>query len=115
LNVFEQGLTVGVIGMGITFAVLGVVVLLMVLLRSAAHGRQATPLQPQTEAPAEAAALPHAIEEEVVAAIAVALAHLGVVEASQGGLGSSLEAGHGPWWRGGHQPTQPRLPGRGAL
>ncbi len=111
MNLFEQGLTVGVLGMGTTFAVLGVIVLVMVLLRSAARGPQVTPLQPQAETTPEAAAPLDAIEEEAVAAIAVALAQLGVAETSLSGLGSSLEAGRGPWWQGG-QATQQRLTGR---
>jgi Na+-transporting methylmalonyl-CoA/oxaloacetate decarboxylase gamma subunit len=114
LSLLEQGLAVGAIGMGTTFAVLGLVILVMVLLRYLPRGRQAAPAQPLTGMSAEMAALPDAVEQEAVAAIAVALAHLGAAATSQSGLGSCLESGPGPWWRGGQDSPQ-HLPGRGTL
>ena len=89
------GLTLSVLGITVTFAAMGLVVLLIVLLKHYATAppgatREAeVPLIQSTQA---------AETEEIVAAIAVALAHLRALESAQSELGSGLMNGPGTWW-----------------
>jgi sodium pump decarboxylase gamma subunit len=98
LNPMMQGLTVGVMGIGITFAALGLIILVMIVLQRLFIQPQAAPSQDEigTTHAVEAAALPQ--EEEVVAAIGAALAYMRTAESVRGGLGSSLGAESGVWW-----------------
>lgn len=92
-------------GMSLTFAALGLLILAMFLLErltrsktrpSAAGGvPKETPLERDTEA------------EEIAAAIGVALAHFRSLEICRGDLGVRLEAGHGAWWRAGRTHQSP--------
>jgi Na+-transporting methylmalonyl-CoA/oxaloacetate decarboxylase gamma subunit len=85
--------------MSVTFVALGLVILAMVLL-----GRlfPAQPIPSDKEKLEETQVVDWPVDEpeedEVVAAIAVALAHLHSLSVSQGSLGQALEAGRGPWW-----------------
>ncbi len=93
------GLTLSVLGMTVTFVAMGMVVLLMVLLQRyttappgatrQAEAETVLPLIPSTQA---------AETEEIVAAVAVALAHLRTLESAQSELGSGLMNGPGTWW-----------------
>ena len=89
------GLTVSVLGIMVTFVAMGLVVLLMVLLQ-----RYTTaPLGATREAEVPAIPSTQAAEtEEIVAAVAVALAHLRTLESAQSELGSGLMNGPGTWW-----------------
>jgi Na+-transporting methylmalonyl-CoA/oxaloacetate decarboxylase gamma subunit len=103
-----QGLVLLVVGMAALFAAMALLILAMVLLERIFRGRD---LVPDKLEPGEAvSSLSRDTEhEEVVAAIAVALAYLRSLELRQSGLGSALEAGHGPWWAGGRvQPSAAR-------
>jgi Na+-transporting methylmalonyl-CoA/oxaloacetate decarboxylase gamma subunit len=94
-----HGLTLSAIGIGLTFLALGLLILGMTLLarlgrRSARAtgqppgGPDSGPAQPRTAA-----------EEEVAAAVAVALAQLRSIEICRSGLGTGLEDGRGRWWK----------------
>jgi Na+-transporting methylmalonyl-CoA/oxaloacetate decarboxylase gamma subunit len=85
--------------MGSTFAALGFLVLVMVLLERIF--RQVPVVEPSTS-PSTSPAEPGALDDEIAAAIAVAIMHLRELEREQSGLGATLETGHGAWW------TRPR-------
>lgn len=98
-DVMWQGLGLSVMGMGLTFAALALIVLVMVVLQ-----RLFSPQQPALDGsetkealtvrtPAQATE-----EEEVVAAIATALAHFGWPGTDGGQLGTALEVQRGRWW-----------------
>ncbi len=89
------GLTLSVLGMTVTFVAMGMVVLLMVLLQ-----RYTTaPLEVTREAEVPPIpSTPAAETGEIVAVIAVALAHLRTLESAQSELGSGLMNGPGTWW-----------------
>ncbi len=85
-----QGLTISVMGMGLTFAVLIVLIVTVTLLKRFSPGEVQSPVSSETEPDTE---------EEIAAAIAVALLHLRAANSHPGDLGATLKAGHGPWWR----------------
>ena len=93
-----QGLTLSVIGMTITFAALGLLILTIVVLN---HLFRPHPLVSDEEELEETQTLSSSLQdtedEEIVAAIAVVLA-LRSLDVSRSGLGTALEAGRGPWW-----------------
>lgn len=94
LNNIIQGLIVSALGLGITFAALTVIILVISLLTRV--------FQPKPEAEAAAGAEPAAVEtEEDEAAVAIAIA-LSIMRAGghgRNGLGAALENGRGAWWR----------------
>ena len=98
MNVIWQGLSLSVLGLGLTFAALGLLILAMVALERIFRTR---PLIPEGRSPEEMPAASSSArdmgEEETVVAIAVALAHLRSLDMSRSGLGEALEAGPGPW------------------
>jgi sodium pump decarboxylase gamma subunit len=98
LNPMMQGLTVGVMGIGITFAALGLIILVMIVLQRLFVQPHAAASQDEigTTHAVEAPGLPQ--EEEVVAAIGAALAYMRAAESARGGLGSSLGVESGAWW-----------------
>ena len=94
-----QGLTLSIIGMTITFIALGLVILAMVVLERLFPPRPLVSDKEDLEETQFLSSPAHdTAEEEIVAAIAVALAHLQSLGVSQSGLGKALEAGRGPWW-----------------
>jgi sodium pump decarboxylase gamma subunit len=98
MGTFAQGLTLSIIGMAITFAALGLLILTIVVLNRLFRPR---PLVSDEEELGETQTLNSSIgdteDEEIVAAIAVALA-LRSLDVPRRGLGTALEAGRGPWW-----------------
>ena len=98
MNDIWQGLSLSVLGMGLTFAALGLLILAMFLLERIFRTRRLIPEERSPEEPPPASTSARDMrEEEVVAAIAIALAHLRSLDMSRSGLGESLEEGHGPW------------------
>ncbi len=98
MDVIWQGLRLSALGMGLTFAALGVLIVAMVALERIFRTRRLIP----DERPPEALPVANSLardtqEEETVVAIAVALAHLRSLDMSRSGLGEALEAGRGPW------------------
>lgn len=111
-DLFVQGLILSAFGIGLTFSGLGLLILVILALRSIFATRKPTP-----ETPPEPEKLPKATSlsrdtqhEEVVAAIATALTHLRTIHVSKGRLGTSLEKGPGRWWtRGIAQNHRPHM------
>lgn len=102
MNVVVQGLVLLVVGMAALFVAMTLVILAMVLLERIFRGRDLVPDKQEPGETETVSSLSRDTEhEEVVAAIAVALAHLRSLEVRQSGLGSALEAGHSPWWAAG--------------
>ncbi|MFQ5612387.1 MAG: OadG family transporter subunit [Anaerolineae bacterium] len=96
-----QGLVLSAAGLGLTFSGLGLLIIVMIVLQrfSQGKGRRLVPDEQPAESRSYGSSLAHDTqEEEVVAAIAVALAHLHLLNVAQGRLGAALEAERGPWW-----------------
>lgn len=101
-NLFWQGLTLTVLGMGLTFAALGILILAMILLERLFRTRRLIPDKPPSpEKPGAGTLARDTEDEEVAAAIAVALAHFRSLDICRSGLGTALEAGPGSWWNTG--------------
>ncbi len=103
-----QGVSISVMGMGLTFVTLGLLILTTSLLKRFSPGETQLPVSNET-APDEKPAVNAAgqdTEEEIAVAIAVALTHLRSADVHYGDLGATLEAGRGPWWMAGQ--TQQR-------
>lgn len=98
-----QGLIISVMGMGLTFVVMGLLIFTMSLLERFSRsgvplpvaGDTASDKKPAVSAPARDT------EEEVATAIAVALAYLRSADGRHAHLGATLKAGRGPWWAAG--------------
>ena len=98
MNTMLQGLGLSVMGISLTFAALGLLILAMILLERAFRTRRLIPDERDAEEmPAVSTLARNTEDEEIVAAIAVALAHLRSLDIGRSGLGEALEAGHGPW------------------
>ncbi len=91
-----QGLTISVVGMGLTFAVLVVLILTITLLKHFLPGSGRSETEPDKKLAVSRP--PPDTDEEIAAAIAVALLHLRAADSHPGDLGATLEAEHGPWW-----------------
>jgi Na+-transporting methylmalonyl-CoA/oxaloacetate decarboxylase gamma subunit len=99
LNLIMQGLSLSGMGLGLTFAALGLLILAMILLEYIFRTRRLVPDEREMEETPVVSTLARDTEEEEVAvAIAVALAHLRLLDLHRSGLGTTLEAGHGAWW-----------------
>lgn len=99
MNVIMQGLSLSGMGLGLTFAALGLLILAMILLEYIFRTRRLVPDEREMEETPVVSTLARDMEEEeVAAAIAVALAHLRLLDLHRSGLGTTLEAGHGAWW-----------------
>ena len=115
MNPILQRLNLTALGQTLTFAALGLFILVIVVLERVFRAR---PLIPEEHEPREASidsTLPQDTEnEEVAAAITIALSHLRSLDICRSGLGSTLEAGRGAWWNAGlsHATTQ-KMIGRG--
>ncbi len=93
-----QGLSLSALGIGLTFAALGLIILAMVMLERIFRTRRLIPEERSPEAMPVASSLARDMqEEETVVAIAVALAHLRSLDLCRSGLGEALESGRGPW------------------
>ncbi|MBL8055868.1 MAG: hypothetical protein JNK29_04175, partial [Anaerolineales bacterium] len=82
-------------GLGLTFAALGMLILLIIgLQRAFAVGSVPAP----APAPLNTSAR-DSEAEEIAAAICIALSHLRALEICESGLGDALTDGRGPWWQ----------------
>jgi sodium pump decarboxylase gamma subunit len=98
MNAIWQGLSLSVLGISLTFAALGLLILAMFLLERIFRTRRLIPEERSPEEMPVASSLARDMrEEETVVAIAVALAHLRSLDMGRSGLGEALEAGRGPW------------------
>jgi sodium pump decarboxylase gamma subunit len=109
LNTILQGVILLVIGMGVLFAAMALLILAMVLLERLFRTRQlvSDEGEPKETSLVVSTLARDAEDEEIVAAIAVALAYLRSLEISQSGLGTALEAGHSSWWTMGQMQQRP--------
>ena len=107
-NLLWQGLMISVVGMGLTFTALGLLVGVMTLLERLTRSRPAPVLSPQPKTTGSSLAR-HAEDEEIAAAIAVALVHLQSLDICRSRLGAALENGPGAWWTR-QRPYQPLPP-----
>ncbi|MBI3159129.1 MAG: hypothetical protein HYZ26_05985 [Chloroflexi bacterium] len=96
MTTLEQGLFLSALGMGLTFAALAVVILLILLLQGLFPARR--PVHKPIHAPRYAAA-----ERERQAAIAAAVWYLSTQMQARSkvdaALGQRLESGPGPYWQ----------------
>ena len=98
MNAIWQGLSLSALGMGLTFAALGLLILAVFMLERIFRTRRLIPEERSPEEMPVASSLARDMrEEETVVAIAVALAHLRSLDMDRSGLGEALEAGRGPW------------------
>lgn len=108
MSAIVQGIVLFVVGMAFLFAAMGVLILAMIVLERLFRTRK---LVPEQQEPGEKEAVSRherdTADEEVVAAIALALAHLRSLDISRSGLGTALEAGHGAWWTMGQIRQRP--------
>ena len=95
---FAAGLEVSVLGLLITFAALGVFILIILALKALFRAEPAKTEVPEAveEAPVVVEVQTPDAESEVVAAIAAAL--MAVRTARSASLGQSLQHGRGSWW-----------------
>ena len=96
----EQGLTLMVLGLGTTFSALAIFIGLIVLLSRVFPPAQ-EPDSPSAEVadqPAVTQLLRDTTQEEIAAAIAMALAHVHSLELCRSNLGETLEHARGQWW-----------------
>ncbi len=101
MNELSQAITIGLLGMGLTLAVLALLLLVIFALNRLLSAQSVTAHETQAARPASSAvrASERELEEEEVAvAIAIALSHLRSLDICRAGLGARLEAGHGRWW-----------------
>jgi Na+-transporting methylmalonyl-CoA/oxaloacetate decarboxylase gamma subunit len=99
LSLIAQGLSLSIAAISITFAAFGLLILVMIVLERVFR---AEPSVSDSDGPEETQAVStlasDPVEEEVVAAISAAMAHLGWLGIYPGGLGKALEAGRSSWW-----------------
>ncbi len=114
-NLIWQGLMISVMGMGLTLAALVILILTMMLLERFSRNSVEPPISSKTMPDKKLAAISipaQDTEEEIAAAIAMALVYLRSANALHradvhpDNLGATLEAGRGPWWIAGR--TQQR-------
>lgn len=99
MTVIMQGVILLVVGMVVLFAAMALLILAMVLLERLFRTPPLASDERESSGEEAFGSLARGTEhEEVVAAIAVALAHLRSTGSGMGELGAALEAGHGPWW-----------------
>jgi sodium pump decarboxylase gamma subunit len=118
-ELIRQGLWLSIVGLGLTFAALGVLIGAMTLLERIFRTRPLVPAERGIkETPVVSSLTRDTEDEEIVAAIAIALAHLRSLEISRTALGTALEEGRGSWWRTGQAQrytTAGQGPGRSSL
>ena len=99
MNGVMQGLSISVMGLALTFAALALFILCMVALqrlfrpKSPASADHTPHTAPVAGRPAQ-----NMEDQQIAAAIAIALSRLRSLEICRSGLGDTLEAGRGRWW-----------------
>jgi sodium pump decarboxylase gamma subunit len=107
-NQILQGVMIGIIGMAILFAAMGVLILAMTLLEWLFRNRtEESEKTLPDERPAVSSLQWKTKDEEIAAAIATALAYLYSLEICESGLGSTLEAKPSSWWAVGRAHQSP--------
>ncbi len=107
MNIYVQGLTISMFGMGLTFLSLGLLILAMILLER--FFRDGEPVAGLAPAPEVQVAPPQPVddtEEEIAAVIATALTYWRAK--SQSGLGATMQTAEvNPWWAMGRAQQNP--------
>ena len=94
-----QGVIIGVVGMTVLFAAMGLLILAMVVLERLFRNQTAKPAKALPDERSTASSLqPETKEDEIAAAIATAVVYFRSLENLEGGLGATLEARPSPWW-----------------
>ncbi len=94
-----QGLTISIIGISLTFAALGILILMMMLLvRLFPVKKEKNDISRPVEPIKSDASRRSVEEEEIAAAIAAALSYFRSLEIGRSGLGETLERDPAPWW-----------------
>ena len=104
LEVLWQGLLISLMGISLTFLALGLLIVVMILLERFTRPKT----QPQVDKVALDTDTPtrNTADEEIVAAIAVAVARMRSATVQSADLGVTLEAGPGAWWTSGRSQLQ---------
>jgi len=103
-----QGVMIGVIGMAILFAAMGLLIVAMVVLERLFRERKAKPVKTTpSERTATSSLQRETKDEEIVAAIVTALVYLRSLEICDSGLGATLETGPSRWWFEGRARQSP--------
>jgi sodium pump decarboxylase gamma subunit len=107
-DVLEQGLWISVIGLTILFIAMGLLFVLMMLLERLSRSRTQPVSQAEAAFTRDTTTPEQAKNDEIAAAITVAVAYLRGQERGKSSLGSSLETGPGQWWLQGRVRQAPR-------
>lgn len=93
MDLLAQGLALSLMGMAITFAALGLLILIIALLQRffGAEGSARAAVEAQEPAGGE-------LDPEVAAAIAIAVERIRLAERQGAHLGEAFSEGRGPWW-----------------
>lgn len=115
MNPILQGLNLSLLGLGLTFAALGLFVVVMIVLERLFRARPTVDeTHRQLSEPAASATSGDTQDEEVAAAIVAAMTHLRSVDICRSDLGAALEAGRGAWWNVGlSRATSQKIIGHG--
>lgn len=111
MDLLVQGLTLSLAGLVITFASLGLLILIIILLQ-----RFFAPTEPveETAAKPTSVSLPQTMApdpaSETAAAIAIAIEYYRNLEAEASSIGSAFSQGPGAWWYTRQFPTEPVRP-----
>ncbi|MEK7442957.1 MAG: OadG family protein [Chloroflexota bacterium] len=97
MSEITQGLIISALGLGITFAALTLIIIVISLLKRIFPSTE----EGKDEIETASAGVEASEEEEVAAAIAVALSRIRSLP-HHNELGASLESGRGAWWRANH-------------
>ena len=97
MSEITQGLIISALGLGITFTALTFIIVVISLLKRIFPSTE----EGEDEIGTASAGVEASEEEEVAAAIAVALSQIRS-SPYHGELGASLESGRGAWWRTNH-------------
>ncbi len=107
-NQIFQGLMIGLVGMAILFAAMGLLILAMTGLERLFRKQAVKPDRTLPDEKTTISSLQQETkEEEIAAAIATALVYLRSLEICESGLGSTLESKPSPWWSVGRAQQSP--------
>lgn len=111
MDLLVQGLTLSLTGLVITFASLGLFILIIILLQR--FFSPSEQLEAATEKPSSVS-LPETmtteLEPETAAAIAIAIEYFRSMEAEASAIGSAFSQGPGAWWQARQYPAEPVRP-----
>jgi sodium pump decarboxylase gamma subunit len=111
MDLITQGLTLSLTGIVVTFASLGLFILIIILLQKFFPSEEA---EATASTEGMSATLPSMaatdLDQETAAAIAIAIAHFQSLETEASGIGSALVEGPGPWWHARQYPAEPIRP-----